>query len=57
MQKPGTPQSVTVILLDTQTMGVRGMADQMYARQQLVKFLQTIRPEDRVALYLLTAPA
>jgi VWFA-related protein len=50
LQKPGTPQSVTVILLDTQH---SKLEDQMFARQQVVKFLQTIRPEDRVALYLL----
>jgi VWFA-related protein len=48
--KPGTPQSVTVILLDTFNTHLQ---DQMFARQQVVKFLQTIRPEDRVALYVL----
>lgn len=51
MQKPGTPQSVTVILLDTYNTHLQ---DQMFARQQIVKFLQTIRPEDRVGLYLLS---
>jgi VWFA-related protein len=50
MAKPGTPQSVTVILLDTFNTHLQ---DQMFARQQVVKFLQTIRPEDRVALYIL----
>jgi VWFA-related protein len=50
VQKPGTPQSVTVILLDTFNTHLQ---DQMFARQQVVKFLQTIRPEDRVALYML----
>jgi len=50
MSKPGTPQSVTVILLDTQHSNLQ---DQMFGRQQVVKFLQTIRPEDRVALYIL----
>ncbi len=57
MSKPGTPQSVTVILLDMQNTGGRAgtaMAQQMFARQQVVKFLQTIRPEDRVGVYLLT---
>lgn len=48
--KPGTPQSVTVILLDTFN---TKMEDQMFARQQVVKFLLTIKPEDRVALYVL----
>jgi VWFA-related protein len=50
VQKPGTPQSVTVILLDTFNTHLQ---DQLFARQQVVKFLQTIRPEDRVALYIL----
>jgi VWFA-related protein len=50
MAKPGTPQSVTVILLDTFNTHLQ---DQIFARQQVVKFLQTIRPEDRVALYVL----
>jgi VWFA-related protein len=50
VQKPGTPQSVTVILMDTYNM--THIQDQMFARQQLVKFLQTIKPEDRVALYV-----
>ena len=49
--RPGTPQSVTVILLDTQHTHLQ---DQMFARQQVVKYLQTIRPEDRVALYVLS---
>lgn len=51
VQKPGTPQSVTVILLDTYNM--THIQDQMFARQQLVKFLLTIRPEDRVGVYVL----
>jgi VWFA-related protein len=50
MAKPGTPQSVTVILLDLFNTHLQ---DQMFARQQIIKFLQTIRPEDRVALYVL----
>src|ERR1017187_5430372 len=57
MKKPGTPQSVTVILLDMQnTSGSFGTAMQqaLWARQQVVKFLLTIKPEDRVALYILT---
>ena len=58
MAKPGTPQSVTVILLDMQNTSARGvgtaMQQQLFARQQVVKYLQTIRPEDRVGVYLLT---
>ena len=48
--KAGTPQSVTVILLDMFNLRVQ---DQMFARQQVIKYLKTIRPEDRVAIYLL----
>jgi VWFA-related protein len=57
MSKPGTPQSVTIILLDMQNTSARAgtaMAQQQWARQQVVKFLQTIHPEDRVGVYLLT---
>jgi VWFA-related protein len=49
-QKAGTPQSVTVILLDMYNLKIQ---DQMFARQQVIKYLKTIRPEDRVAIYLL----
>jgi VWFA-related protein len=49
--RPGTPQSVTIILLDSYNTHLQ---DQIFARQQVVKFLQTIRPEDRVGLYVLT---
>jgi len=52
VSKPGTPMSVTVILLDLSN-NIK-LADQMFARQQVIKFLQTIRPEDRVALYVLS---
>ncbi|HEY3837771.1 MAG TPA: VWA domain-containing protein [Bryobacteraceae bacterium] len=48
--KPGTPQSVTVILLDMFNLRVQ---DQMFARQQVIRYLKTIRPEDRVGIYLL----
>ena len=57
MSKPGTPQSVTIILLDMQNTSMRAgtaMAQQQWARQQVVKYLQTIHPEDRVGVYLLT---
>src|SRR3989441_8690542 len=47
---PGTPTSVTVILLD----GLNThFDDQVYARAQVVKFLKQIRPGDHVALYTL----
>jgi len=49
-QRPGTPSSVTVILLD----GLNTKwEDQAYAKAQVVKFLQTIHPEDRVGIYTL----
>lgn len=51
LQKPGTPQSVTIILLDTQHSQIW---DQMFARQQVLKYLRGIRPEDRVGLYVLS---
>ena len=50
ISKPGTPQSVTVILLDMFNLKIQ---DQMFARQQVIKYLKTIRPEDRVGVYLL----
>lgn len=50
-QKPGTPASVTVILLDGLNTKFEDMA---YARQQVVKFLGQIQPQDHVALYTLT---
>jgi VWFA-related protein len=44
------PPNVTVILLD----GLNtSFTDQAYARQQVIKFLQQIQPQDRVALYAL----
>ncbi len=46
----GVPTSVTVILLD----GLNTeFADQAYARQQLIKFLEGLQPGERVALYTL----
>jgi VWFA-related protein len=47
IQKPG---GVTVILFDR--LNTRS-DDQLFARGQLVKFLEQIRPADRVALYVL----
>lgn len=44
------PKSVTVILFD----GLNTkFEDQAYARQQVIKYLQQVGPEDRVALYAL----
>ncbi|HEV2688876.1 MAG TPA: VWA domain-containing protein [Bryobacteraceae bacterium] len=49
-QRPGTPSTVTIILLD----GINTrFADQAYAKQQVVKYLQTIQPSDRIGLYAL----
>jgi VWFA-related protein len=48
--RSGVPSSVTVILLDSLN---TKWQDQIYAKQQLVKFLQQIHPEDRVAIYTL----
>lgn len=48
--KSGLPASVTIILLD----GLNtSWEDQSRARKQVLKFLSTIRTEDRVALYTL----
>ncbi len=49
-ERSGVPSSVTVILLDSLNTQWK---DQTYAKQQLVKFLQQIHPEDRVAIYTL----
>jgi len=43
--------SATVILLDALNTSFQ---DQAYAKAQLIKFLQKVQPEDRVAIYLLT---
>lgn len=45
-----TPANVTVVLLDALNTDSK---DQNYARQQLLRFLRQIRPEDRVAVYTL----
>jgi VWFA-related protein len=50
-QKAGAPTSVTVILLDGLNTKFEDMA---YARQQIIKFLGQLQPQDRVALYTLT---
>ncbi len=50
-QKGGAPTAVSVILLDGLNTKFEDMA---YARQQIIKFLGQLRPQDRVALYTLT---
>jgi len=49
-QRPGTPSTVTIILLDG--LNTR-FADQAYAKQQVVKYLETIEPGDHIGLYAL----
>jgi VWFA-related protein len=49
-EKPG---SNTIIFLDALNTGIR---DQMYARDQVLKFLRNMQPEDHFAIYALTAP-
>jgi VWFA-related protein len=51
-QKTGVPPSVTVILLDALNTDLHDMVS---ARGQVVKFIDQIQPEDRVALYELTS--
>ena len=49
-ERPGTPSSVTIILLDALN---TKFADQAYARQQVVKYLETIQPTDHIGIYSL----
>jgi VWFA-related protein len=49
-QRPGTPSSVTIILIDNNNTNLQ---NQMYARQQVLKYLQTIKPEDHIGIYRL----
>ena len=46
------PANLTIVLLDGAN---TKLADQSYARQQLTKFLNAIKPDDKVALYALGA--
>ena len=46
----GTMKNVTVILLDALN---TPLMDQAYAREQVIKFLQQIQPDDRIAIYTL----
>lgn len=50
-QKSGAPTAVTVVLLDGLNTQFHDMA---YARGQVIKFLEQLQPQDRVALYTLT---
>jgi len=49
-QQSSRPSAITVILLDSINTPV---ANQMYARQELVKFVREVQPEDRIAIYVL----
>jgi VWFA-related protein len=49
-QGPAKPVNVTVVLLDGLNTDIK---DQEFSKQQLLKFLRQIRPEDRVAVYTL----
>jgi VWFA-related protein len=49
--RPATAKAVTVVLLDT--LNTR-FEDQVYAKKQLISFLQQLHPEDSVALYALS---
>jgi VWFA-related protein len=47
----GAPASATVVLIDRLNTDA---VDQLYAREQVIRFLRQLRPEDRVAIYCLT---
>lgn len=49
-QKSAVPSSVTVILIDELNTRIH---DQIFAKQQVIKYLKTIHPEDHVAIYAL----
>jgi VWFA-related protein len=49
-QRPGTPASVTILLLDNTNTNLQ---NQMFARQQVLKYLQSIKPEDHIGIYRL----
>jgi VWFA-related protein len=49
-KQAGTPESVTVILLDALN---SNFSDQALVRQQVLRFLNQLQPRDRVALYWL----
>jgi VWFA-related protein len=49
-QRIEAPTSISVILLDGMNTAIH---DQNFARQNIIKFLEQIQPQDRVAIYLL----
>ncbi|MCX6612776.1 MAG: VWA domain-containing protein, partial [Acidobacteria bacterium] len=49
-QTPTQPKAITVILFDGLNTPIE---DQRYARLQIVKFLEQLKPDDRVGLYVL----
>ncbi len=49
-QRTGAPPTVTVILMDELNTQFN---DKVYAKDQVVKFLQQVQPNDRIALYVL----
>ncbi|HEV8384678.1 MAG TPA: VWA domain-containing protein [Candidatus Acidoferrales bacterium] len=49
-QRMEAPTSISVILLDGLNTRIE---DQSFARQNIIKFLEQIQPQDRVAIYLL----
>lgn len=49
-KREGAPNSVTVVLIDALN---TKLSDQVYVREQVLKFLGTIQPQDRVAIYTL----
>src|SRR5258708_2538405 len=51
IKRAEAPTSATVILLDALN---TKFEDQAYAKAQLIKFLQKVQPQDRVAIYLMT---
>src|SRR5258708_16064318 len=51
IKRAEAPTSATVILLDALN---TKFEDQAYAKAQLIKFLQKVQPQDRVAIYMLT---
>jgi VWFA-related protein len=49
-QRMDAPTSISVILLDGMNTAIQ---DQTFARQNIIKFLEQVQPQDRVAIYLL----
>jgi VWFA-related protein len=49
-QRVEAPTSISVILLDGMNTAIQ---DQTYARENIIKFLEQIQPQDRVAIYTL----